>query len=88
MEGLPFGPETERKLLDAEIAAYLLNPLKDSYSVEEAGEGLPGLKIRTLPRGAIWKGQPVKGHGGKAKGVLKLWLLRSLYPVPFPAGAS
>ena len=30
-----FGREEEKTFLDAEIAAYLLNPLKDSYSVEE-----------------------------------------------------
>ena len=45
VEGLPFGPETERKLLDAEIAAYLLNPLKDSYSVEELAKDCLGLSV-------------------------------------------
>ena len=34
-EVLLLGTDTEEAFLDAEIAAYLLNPLKDSYSVEE-----------------------------------------------------
>ena len=33
--GISLGPDTEAAFRDAEIAAYLLNPLKDSYSVEE-----------------------------------------------------
>lgn len=33
--GISLGPDTETAFRDAEIAAYLLNPLKDSYSVEE-----------------------------------------------------
>ena len=31
-EGISLGPDTETAFRDAEIAAYLLNPLKDSYS--------------------------------------------------------
>ncbi len=33
--GISLGPDMEAAFQDAEIAAYLLNPLKDSYSVEE-----------------------------------------------------
>ena len=43
--GLPFEPEKEAAFLDAEIAAYLLNPLKDSYSNEELAKEYLGLMI-------------------------------------------
>ncbi len=42
---LPFEPEKEAAFLDAEIAAYLLNPLKDSYSNEELAKEYLGLMI-------------------------------------------
>lgn len=42
---LPFAPDTEKAFLDAEIAAYLLNPLKDSYSVEELARECLGLSV-------------------------------------------
>ena len=44
-EVLSLGPDTEGAFLDAEIAAYLLNPLKDSYSVEELAKEYLDLAI-------------------------------------------
>lgn len=44
-QALPFSDGTEKKFLDAEIAAYLLNPLKDSYSVEDLAREYLNLSI-------------------------------------------